>query len=65
MSSVYSLGTVGVVNLDSAFLDHMEIQQGAAGLLTGAGEPGGTVNLVRKRPTETFQGQVEAGLGLG
>jgi outer membrane receptor for ferric coprogen and ferric-rhodotorulic acid len=48
---------------DSAFLDHIEIQQGAAGLLTGAGEPGGTLNLVRKHPTETFQAQMEAELG--
>jgi outer membrane receptor for ferric coprogen and ferric-rhodotorulic acid len=59
---VHGLGMSGA-SPDSAFLDHMEIQQGAAGLLTGAGEPGGTINLVRKRPTETFQGQVEAGLG--
>jgi outer membrane receptor for ferric coprogen and ferric-rhodotorulic acid len=51
------------VSPDSAFLDHIEIQQGAAGLLPGAGDPGGTVNLVRKRPTETFQAQVEAELG--
>jgi outer membrane receptor for ferric coprogen and ferric-rhodotorulic acid len=51
------------VSPDSAFLDHIEVQQGAAGLLTGAGEPGGTLNLVRKRPTETFQAQVEAEFG--
>ena len=37
--------------------------KGAADLLTGAGEPGGTVNLVRKRPTETFQAQAEAEVG--
>jgi outer membrane receptor for ferric coprogen and ferric-rhodotorulic acid len=48
---------------DSAFLDHVEVQQGAAGLLTGAGLSGGTINLVRKRPTETFQAQVEAEFG--
>lgn len=48
---------------DSAFFDRVEIQQGAAGLLNGAGEPGGTVNLVRKRPTKDFQAHVEAQLG--
>lgn len=48
---------------DSAFLDRVEILQGAAGLLSGAGEPGGTVNLIRKRPTESFQAHVEAQLG--
>ncbi len=45
---------------DSAFLDRVEVQQGAAGLLNGAGEPGGTINMVRKRPTDVFQASVEA-----
>lgn len=48
---------------DSAFVDRIEVLQGAAGLLTGAGSPGGTVNLVRKRPTETFQANAEMQLG--
>lgn len=48
---------------DSAFLDHVEVLQGAAGLLTGAGEPGGTINLMRKRPTGEFQGLLEAQFG--
>jgi outer membrane receptor for ferric coprogen and ferric-rhodotorulic acid len=60
---ISGLGAIGTAAPDSAFLDHVEIQQGAAGLLTGAGEPGGTINIVRKRPTESFQGQIEAGLG--
>jgi outer membrane receptor for ferric coprogen and ferric-rhodotorulic acid len=41
----------------------VEIQQGAAGLLVGAGTPGGTLNMVRKLPTETFQAQAEVELG--
>ncbi len=48
---------------DRAFLDRVEVLQGAAGLLSGAGEPGGSINLVRKRPTESFQGQAEVQLG--
>lgn len=48
---------------DSAFLDRVEIQQGAAGLLSGAGEPGGTINMVRKKPTDAFQGNIQAQLG--
>jgi outer membrane receptor for ferric coprogen and ferric-rhodotorulic acid len=48
---------------DTAFIDHVEIQQGAAGLLVGAGSPGGTLNMVRKLPTETFTAQAEIGLG--
>jgi len=48
---------------ETAFLDKVEILQGASGLMSGAGEPGGTINLVRKRPTREFQAHVEAGLG--
>lgn len=48
---------------DSAFLDRLEVVHGASGLLSGAGEPGGTVNLQRKRPTAEFQAQAEALFG--
>lgn len=48
---------------DNAFVDRVEVLQGAAGLLTGAGAPGGTVNSVRKRPTDGFQAQAEVQLG--
>jgi len=37
--------------------------EGAAGLLNGVGEPGGSVNLVRKRPTSEFAGHVTGGVG--
>lgn len=36
---------------DMAIYDRVEVLRGAAGLLVGAGEPGGVVNMVRKRPT--------------
>lgn len=49
--------------VDTAFLDKVEILQGASGLMAGAGQPGGTINLVRKRPTEDFQANVETQLG--
>ena len=43
--------------------DHVETLRGAAGLFNGAGQPGGVINLVRKRPTgdRRFTGS----LGLG
>ncbi|KPY63331.1 TonB-dependent siderophore receptor [Pseudomonas syringae pv. solidagae] len=34
-----------------AAIDRVEVLRGASGLLVGAGQPGGAVNLVRKRPT--------------
>lgn len=46
--NTYSLGNWQQESL--VFYDRVEILRGAAGLLQGAGSPGGAVNLVRKRP---------------
>ncbi len=46
--------------IDNAFLDRVEVLQGPSGLMSGAGDPGGTINLVRKRPTREFQAHIEA-----
>lgn len=35
---------------DTVIYDRVEILKGATGLLTGAGGPGGTINMVRKNP---------------
>ncbi|MDR0226830.1 MAG: TonB-dependent receptor [Burkholderiaceae bacterium] len=48
---------------DLVIYDRVEVLRGAAGLLVGAGDPSGTINLVRKKPTRAFQGH--AGVGLG
>ena len=40
--------------LDTAVYDRIEVLRGPAGLLQGAGEPGGTINLVRKRARSTL-----------
>ncbi|KPX33279.1 Outer membrane ferripyoverdine receptor [Pseudomonas coronafaciens pv. garcae] len=41
----------GWMTPDMEIYDRAEVLRGAAGLLIGAGNPGGVVNLVRKRPT--------------
>ena len=51
------------VSLNSAMIDRVEVLQGAAGLLTGAGAPCGTINIVRKMPAKTQSGYVEATAG--
>ena len=43
--------------------DRVEVVRGAAGLMEGAGSPGGSINLIRKRPTADFQGSLTAGAG--
>jgi len=48
---------------DMALYDRVEVLRGASGLITGAGDPSGAVNMVRKKPTAEFQGSVEAGIG--
>ncbi|WP_454256447.1 TonB-dependent siderophore receptor [Pseudomonas sp. Marseille-Q8238] len=46
-----SYNLTGWMPADMAIYDRVEVLRGAAGLLVGAGSPGGAVNLVRKRPT--------------
>lgn len=43
-------------DLDTALFDRVEIVRGANGMLTGTGNPSATINYIRKRPTEDFQG---------
>ncbi|MFT3800519.1 MAG: TonB-dependent siderophore receptor [Burkholderiaceae bacterium] len=51
------------VSPDLAAYDRVEVLRGPAGLFNGAGSPGGTVNLVRKRPLKfrQFSAQLSAG----
>lgn len=49
--------------LDMALYDRVEVVRGATGLMTGAGEPGGVINLVRKKPTRDFKSYVKANIG--
>lgn len=45
----YDSDTLGTSTL--AMFDRVEVLRGASGLMVGAGNPSGTLNLVRKRPT--------------
>lgn len=48
---------------DMVLYDRIEVLRGATGLMTGAGDPGGIVNMVRKRPTSELQAHVQGSLG--
>lgn len=48
---------------DLFFYDRVEVLRGPAGLFSGAGNPAGSINLVRKRPLDTARVQAVAGLG--
>lgn len=43
--------------------DRIEVLRGANGLLTGPGDPSGTVTMIRKRPTREFQAHVQGSAG--
>ncbi|MCS3420551.1 outer membrane receptor for ferric coprogen and ferric-rhodotorulic acid [Pseudomonas sp. BIGb0450] len=55
--------SAGQTLTDMAIYDRVEVLKGATGLLTGAGGAGGTINLIRKKPTADFQGNIELGAG--
>ncbi|MFT3803659.1 MAG: TonB-dependent siderophore receptor [Burkholderiaceae bacterium] len=48
---------------DMAMYDRVEVFRGPSGLLSGQGDLGGSVNLVRKKPTEKFQLKSETSIG--
>ena len=43
---------------DTIIYDRIEVIRGATGLTTGAGDPSGTINMIRKRPTSELQAKV-------
>ncbi len=49
--------------IDSFGYEKIEVIRGANGLLTGVGNSAGTINYVRKRPTNDTQGGVSATIG--
>lgn len=53
----------GNTTTDMAIYDRIEVIKGVSGLTTGVGSLGGSINLIRKRPTKEFQGIVELGGG--
>lgn len=46
-----------------AMYDRVEIVRGANGLMEGSGNASASINLVRKRPTRDFQGELTAAAG--
>ncbi|MCK8128247.1 TonB-dependent siderophore receptor [Pseudoalteromonas sp. 2CM39R] len=49
--------------LDTAIYDRVEIVRGANGMMTGAGNPSATINMVLKKPTYTTQANASASYG--
>ncbi|MDO6711561.1 TonB-dependent siderophore receptor [Aliiglaciecola sp. 2_MG-2023] len=56
-------GDIFVGDLDTAIYEKVEFIRGSNGLITGLGNPSGTVNYVRKRPSNDPQASVAVTLG--
>ena len=64
MPTSIGLSFFGESGNDSIIYDRIEVVRGATGLLTGAGEPSASINLVRKHAnSKVFTGEVSAGVG--
>src|SRR5690606_27795097 len=50
-------------NPDSFLFDHIEVVKGANALNNGIGDPGATINMIRKRPTFDLQAAFNASYG--
>lgn len=61
ISESYSMDVTSVNNM--AIYDRVEFVRGANGLMQGAGNPSAAINLVRKRPTDTYKLKAEIGGG--
>ncbi|MGB5954233.1 TonB-dependent siderophore receptor [Pseudomonas sp.] len=48
---------------DLAMYDRVEVVRGATGLMTGAGNPSASINLIRKRPTAETQASITTSAG--
>ncbi len=53
----------GYQQFDLAIFDRVEVLRGPAGVFQGSGEPGGVVNLVRKRAQRAFDASVQLSAG--
>ncbi|NHZ97972.1 TonB-dependent siderophore receptor [Massilia sp. CCM 8734] len=57
----YSSGNSAL--FDTALYDRIEVVRGATGLVTGAGDPSATINMVHKRPTRQLSGSSSVNVG--
>ncbi|WP_437884566.1 TonB-dependent siderophore receptor [Pseudomonas sp. LRF_L74] len=50
-------------NYNMVEFDHVEVLRGSSSLFGGTGDPGGMINLVRKRPLDVYQMKIDLSAG--
>lgn len=58
-----AIGPGPIAGANLVMYDRIEVVRGATGMMQGAGDPSGSINLLRKRPTASFQGYVKGAAG--
>ncbi|WP_437879811.1 TonB-dependent siderophore receptor [Pseudomonas sp. LRF_L74] len=58
-----SIGAGLIAGSNMVMYDRIEVVRGATGMMQGAGDPSGSINLVRKRPTSEFQASIKGSAG--
>lgn len=60
----FATGNIGIETFNTAIYERVEVVRGSTGLLSGAGDPSATVNLVRKHAdSKTFAGVANVEVG--
>ena len=52
-----------VLQIDTSIYDRIEVTRGATSLISGSGDPSGTVNMIRKKPSKEFMANANITLG--
>ena len=58
-----AIGPGLIAGSNMVMYDRVEVVRGATGMMQGAGDPSGSINLVRKRPTSEFQASIKGSAG--
>ena len=62
LDGLYTSTASGLMR-DDLYIDRFEVLRGPQGTLYGRNSVGGAVNLISKRPTDTFQGEIRGLIG--
>lgn len=63
IDGVPTTSDTNALRMNTAMFDRVEVVRGATGLMSGLGDPGAAINLVRKRPSGEAQSSIDVEAG--